>query len=130
VGERVLGTGIDLVETERIAASLERFGDRFLKRVFLPGEIAYSQDHKFPALHLAARFAAKEAVSKAFGTGIGEHLGWLDIEVTRQPGEAPELRLHGKGAELALLRRVDKVMISLTHAKNYSAAVALLIGKE
>ncbi len=68
----VLGIGVDLVECARIDHSIERFGDRFLHRVFTEGEIAYSKSMKFPARHLAARFAAKEAVSKAFGTGIGK----------------------------------------------------------
>ena len=72
----VLGVGVDIIETERIERSLERFGERFLHRVFTDGEIAYCQSMKYPARHFAARFAAKEAVSKAFGTGIGKAMGW------------------------------------------------------
>ena len=79
----ILGTGIDLIEVERIRASFARFGERFLQRILRPGETAYCLAHKDPAPFLAARFAAKEAISKAFGTGIGNLLGWQDLEVGR-----------------------------------------------
>ena len=123
----VLGTGIDIVETERIDQSLERFGARFLKRVFHPDEIAYCQSMKFPALHFAARFAAKEAISKAFGTGIGKQLGWQDMEIRRKDSGEPHVVLHGKGAELARKRGVGQVLVSLSHCKAYSAANAILL---
>ena len=80
----VLGIGVDMVEVERIQHSLDRFGERFMKRVFTEVEIAYCQSMKFPARHFAARFAAKEAVSKAFGTGVGKAMGWRDIDVHRK----------------------------------------------
>src|SRR5437868_4489254 len=76
----VLGIGVDLVECARIQHSLDRFGEKFLRRVFTGGEIEYSMSMKFPARHLAARFAGKEAVSKAFGTGIGKAMGWRRSE--------------------------------------------------
>ena len=98
----ILGTGIDIVETKRIGESLERFGERFLHRVFLEGEVAYSQSMKFPHLHLAARFAAKEAVSKAFGTGIGKEIGWRDMEIVREPGGQPHVVLRKKLLENGL----------------------------
>src|SRR2546430_600070 len=79
----VLGVGVDLVECGRIQRSIDRFGDRFLHRVFTDGEIEYSMSMKFPARHLAARFAAKEAVSKAFGTGIGKAMGWRNIDIRK-----------------------------------------------
>jgi holo-[acyl-carrier protein] synthase len=123
----VLGIGIDIVETERIDQSLEKFGERFLKRVYHPGEITYAQSMKFPALHLAARFAAKEAISKAFGTGIGKQLGWTDMEIRRRESGEPYVVLHGKGAELAKRRGVSSVMVSLSHCKAYSAANAILL---
>src|SRR5437763_1143622 len=87
----VLGIGVDLVECARIQRSIDRFGDRFLHRVFTDGEIEYSMSMKFPARHLAARFAAKEAVSKAFGTGIGKAMGWRDIDVRKKPSGEPFL---------------------------------------
>jgi holo-[acyl-carrier protein] synthase len=124
----LLGIGMDIVETKRIAESIERFGDRFLQRVFLPGEIAYSQSMKFPHLHLAARFAAKEAVSKAFGTGIGRELGWRDIEIVREPGGQPRVQLHGRAADYAKARGVQAIHVSLSHTDDYAAANAVIMG--
>ena len=92
----VIGTGVDLVECARIQRSIDRFGDRFLHRVFTDGEIEYSMSMKFPARHLAARFAAKEAVSKAFGTGIGKAMGWRDIDIQKKPSGEPFLVLSGR----------------------------------
>ena len=100
----ILGTGIDLIEVARIASSFEKFGERFVNRILLPDEIAYCQSHKNPAPFLAARFAAKEAVSKAFGTGIGAQLGWQDIEIRRKETGEPFVVLHGNGAELLAAR--------------------------
>jgi len=96
----ILGTGIDLIEVARIAASFEKFGERFVNRILLPAEIAYCLSHKRPAPFLAVRFAAKEAVSKAFGTGIGAALGWQDIEIRRRESGEPFVVLHGRGQEL------------------------------
>ncbi len=124
----ILGTGIDIVETKRIAESLERFGDRFLQRVFLEGEVAYARSMKFPHLHLAARFAAKEAISKAFGTGIGRELGWRDLEIVRESSGAPQVRLHGRAEAYAKTRGVQVVHISLSHTHEYGAASAIIVG--
>jgi len=122
----ILGTGIDIIEVARIAASLEKFGDRFLNRILVADEIAYCRAHKNPAPFLAARFAAKEAVSKAFGTGIGTQLGWLDIEVRKKESGEPNVVLHSKGAELFAARGAKKIHISLTHTEIYAAATAIL----
>jgi holo-[acyl-carrier protein] synthase len=124
----VLGTGIDIVETGRVRDSLEKFGDRFVNRCFLPGEIAYCRSMKFPELHFAARFAAKEAISKAFGTGIGKELGWRDMEICRRDSGEPFVVMHGKGAELARQRGVSEVFVSLSHCKDYAAAQAVVVG--
>ena len=124
----ILGTGIDLIEVARIAASLEKFGDRFVNRILLPDEIAYCRSHKNPAPFLAARFAAKEAVSKAFGTGIGAALGWQDIEVRRKETGAPFVVLHGRGQELFAARGARQLHLSLTHTEHYAAATAVLEG--
>ncbi len=124
----ILGTGIDVVETKRIAESIERFGDRFLQRIFLEGELAYSRSMKFPHLHLAARFAAKEAISKAFGTGIGHEMGWRDLEIVREPGGAPRVVLHGRAEAHAKARGVQAVHVSLSHTAEYGAASAVVIG--
>ncbi len=124
----ILGTGVDIVETARIHDSLEKFGERFLNRCFWPDEVAYCRSMKFPALHLAARFAAKESISKAFGTGIGAKLGWKDMEIRRCDSGEPYVLLHGKGEELARERGVTEVFVSLSHCKDYAAAHAVIVG--
>jgi holo-[acyl-carrier protein] synthase len=124
----ILGVGMDIVETKRIAESIGRFGDRFLHRVFLDGEVAYSQSMKFPHLHLAARFAAKEAISKAFGTGIGRELGWRDLEIVREATGAPRVLLHGRAEVYAKTRGVQAVHVSLSHTSEYGAASAVIVG--
>ena len=123
----IFGTGIDIVETGRIHDSIEKFGDRFLNRCFLPGEIEYCRSMKFPALHFAARFAAKEAISKAFGTGIGKHLGWRDMEICRRDSGEPFVALHGDGAEFARQHGITEVFVSLSHCKDYAAAQAVAV---
>jgi holo-[acyl-carrier protein] synthase len=122
----VLGIGVDLVENARIQHSLDRFGERFLHRVFTESEIAYSQSMKFPARHLAARFAAKEAISKAFGTGIGKAMGWKDIDVHKKPSGEPFVVLDGAAKELAATRGVTKVSITLSHTNNHAMAMIVL----
>ncbi|HOK78075.1 MAG TPA: holo-ACP synthase [Verrucomicrobiota bacterium] len=124
----IVGVGIDLVEVARVARACDRFGDRFLRRLFLEEEIRYCQSFADPSPHLAARFAAKEAVSKAFGTGIGPHLGWQDIEVRRRESGQPYVVLHGKGARLLEARGGRLVHLSLTHTESHAAAVAVIEG--
>lgn len=126
----ILGVGIDIIEVERIRGSHEKFGDRFLRRIFLPGETDYCLGFKFPAPHLAARFAAKEAVSKAFGTGIGRQLGWLDIEIARKETGEPYVILHGQGETLLRERAGRAVHVSLSHTQTYAAVVAVLEGSD
>ncbi|HEY2953247.1 MAG TPA: holo-ACP synthase [Verrucomicrobiae bacterium] len=122
----ILGTGIDIIEVARIRASYEKFGDRFLNRILRPDEIAYCLSHKQPAPFLAARFAAKEAISKAFGTGLGQHLGWQDMEVGRKASGEPFVILHDGGQILLQHRGGRIVHLSLSHTDNYAAAVAIL----
>ena len=122
----ILGTGIDIIEVERIQSSHEKFGERFLKRILRPAEIEYCLSHKRPAPFLAARFAAKEAVSKAFGTGIGAQLGWQDIEVARKQSGEPFVILHDGGLRLLEQRAGRIVHLSLSHTERYAAAVAIL----
>jgi holo-[acyl-carrier protein] synthase len=122
----MLGLGTDIVEVERIASSVEKFGNRFLGRILRPDEIAYCLSHRHAAPHIAARFAAKEAVSKAFGTGIGARLGWQDIEVRRKESGEPYVVLHGQGAILFEQRGAKQLAISLSHTRVYATAVAVL----
>jgi len=122
----ILGIGIDIIEVERIRSSHERFGERFLNRILHPNEIGYCLSHRVPAPFLAARFAAKEAISKAFGTGIGAQLGWQDMEVGRKESGEPFVILHGGGLRLLQERKAGAVLISLSHTQGHAAAVAIL----
>ncbi len=122
----ILGIGIDIIEVARVQASVERFGDRFLQRILLPDEIAYCLDKRVSGPFIAVRFAAKEAISKAFGTGIGAHLGWHDMEVRRRESGEPFVVLHGKGRELMAARGAQQLLISLSHTQNYATAFAVL----
>src|ERR1017187_10667571 len=124
----ILGIGIDIIEVARIASSYEKFGERFVNRILLPEEIAYCLSHKNPAPFLAARFAAKEAISKAFGTGIGASLGWKDMEIRRKESGEPFVVLHGKGKELFASRKAKQLLVSISHTENYAAVTAVLEG--
>jgi holo-[acyl-carrier protein] synthase len=124
----ILGVGIDIIEVARVKASHERFGERFLNRLLLADEIAYCLSHKNSAPFIAARFAAKEAISKAFGTGVGAQLGWQDLEIRRKKSGEPFVVLHGKGKELFASRGAKRLLVSLSHTENYAAATAVLEG--
>jgi len=118
----ILGSGIDLVEIGRIRQSVERFGQRFLDRVFTNAEQAYCMRKRNAAESLAARFAAKEAAAKALGTGISRGVNWLEIEVIREPGGRPGIRFHGRAAEVASKLGVVHTALSLTHTATLSMA--------
>lgn len=122
----IVGSGIDLVEIERIEQSAKRFGQRFLDRVFTPAEQAYCMRKRNSAESLAARFAAKEAGAKALGTGISHGVSWLEIEVVREPGGRPTIRFHGRAAEIAERMGVAHVALSITHTASLSMASVLL----
>ncbi|MBA3832527.1 MAG: holo-ACP synthase [Chthoniobacterales bacterium] len=126
----ILGIGIDLVDCDRIENSIQRFGDRFLQRVFTAGEIAYAQSMKFPARHLAARFAAKEALSKAFGTGIGKSMGWRDLDVQKKESGEPFVALSGGAEKMAKERGVGNIWISLSHTEEIGMATIILEARE
>ena len=124
----ILGIGIDVIEVARVEASYAKSGERFLTRILHPNEISYCLSHRAPGPFLAVRFSAKEAISKAFGTGIGAVLGWQDMEVGRKESGEPFVILHEKGQALLAARGARAVLISLTHTQNYAAAVAILDG--
>jgi holo-[acyl-carrier protein] synthase len=124
----VIGIGVDIIECARIQSSMERFGDRFLHRVFTDGEIEYSLSMKFPERHLAARFAAKEALSKAFGTGIGKAMGWRNIDIQRKESGEPFLVLSGPAETLAAKRGVTSALITLSHTEHHAVACVVLQG--
>lgn len=119
----LVGTGIDVVEIDRIASSIDRFGDRFLTRVFTPQEIAYCRrKHRTAAESFAARFAAKEAGAKALGTGIQHGVAWTEIEVRRQLGQRPTLHFSGRALQMAALLGVRHISLSLTHDRRVAIA--------
>ncbi len=122
----IVGSGIDLVEIKRIAHSVERYGDRFLNRVYTAAEQAYCRRKRQSAESFAARFAAKEAGAKALGTGISKGVNWLEIEVTREPGGRPGLRFHGRAAEIAAGLGVARAALSLTHTNELAMASVVL----
>jgi holo-[acyl-carrier protein] synthase len=122
----ILGVGTDIIEVARIHSSYERFGERFVNRILLPDEIAYCLSHKAPAPFLAARFAAKEAISKAFGTGIGAQLSWQDMEIRRKESGEPYVVLHGGGETLLKSRGAKHVLVSISHTQAHATAVAIL----
>lgn len=124
----ILGLGMDIAEVARMKASLDRFGDSFLRRILHPKEISYCHAYRDSAQYVAVRFAAKEAISKAFGTGIGAQLGWHDMEICRKETGEPFVKLHGGGLKLFESRGAKQLLISLTHTENYVAAVAVLEG--
>ena len=124
----ILGVGIDIIEVARIESSHERFGDRFLRRILRPAEIEYCLSHRRPGPFLAARFAAKEAISKAFGTGIGAPLGWRDMEVMRELSGQPYVVLHDAGLKLFQDRGARRLHLSISHTDHYAAVVAVLEG--
>ncbi len=122
----IVGSGIDMVEISRIQQSVERYGQRFLDRVYTAAEQAYCLRKRKSAESLAARFAAKEAGAKALGTGISRGVNWLEIEVTREPGGRPTLRFHGRAAEIALQLGVAHTALSITHTAELSMASVIL----
>ncbi len=121
----IAGVGTDLAEVDRIQAAIERFGERFLRRIYTPGEIAYVQRKANRFERYAARFAAKEAGMKALGTGaVG--VRWQDFEVANLPSGKPTLRLHGRAAAVAERMGVREIQLSLTHTRAMAMAVVIL----
>jgi len=122
----IVGTGIDLVEIDRIHRSIERFGPRLLNRVYTSTEQAYCLRKRKSAESFAARFAAKEAGAKALGTGISSGVSWLEIEVVRELSGRPTLRFHGRAAEIAARLGVAHASLSLTHTATLAQASVIL----
>ena len=122
----IVGTGIDLVEIGRIQNSIDRYGSRFLNRVYTVAEQAYCLRKRKSAESFAARFAAKEAGAKALGTGISFGVNWLEIEVVRAPGGRPTLRFHGRAAQIAAAIGVARSALSITHTANLAMASVVL----
>ncbi len=124
----VRGIGVDVVKVERIAEALGRFGERMERRLFTAGELAYCRSFQDPLPHLAARFAAKEAASKALGTGMSQGVGWKDFEVVQPGGRQPRLELHGRGRELFAALGCSAAHVSLTHDGGLAVATVVFEG--
>jgi len=122
----IIGSGIDMVEIRRIQRSIDRYGRRFLDRVFTGAEQAYCQRKRNSAESFAARFAAKEAGAKALGTGISYGVSWLEIEVVREPSGRPRLQFHGRAAKIAAQMGFARAALSLTHTAELAAASVVL----
>jgi len=123
----VRGIGIDLVRIGRMREVIARWEDRFLRRVFTNGEIAYCRARRDPAQHFAARFAAKEAGLKALGTGLRLGVSWRELEVRRERGQAPTLVLSGRSREIGRARGGQRMLLALTHEGDYALAQAMLV---
>jgi holo-[acyl-carrier protein] synthase len=121
-----MSTGVDVIEIERIGEAVDRWGDRFLSRVYTPGEIAYCRGR---AQSLAGRFAAKEAVSKALGVGI-RRIRWRDIEILPDPRGKPRVILHGRAANVASLQGIAGLDVSITHSRSDAVAMVVAWGEQ
>ncbi len=122
----IVGTGIDIAEVPRIRHSIERFGQRFLERIFTEGEIRYCDSKANRAERYAGRFAAKEAAMKALGTGWNHGVRWRDCEVSRQPGGRPTMLFHGKAREFAAKLGVKNTALSISHTEEQAIAQVIL----
>jgi holo-[acyl-carrier protein] synthase len=125
----ILGTGIDIIEVWRIEEAVRRHGDRFLDRVYTTAERAYCDALASPTLHYAARFAAKEAFSKALGLGIAQGMAWKDIAIRNDARGAPRLELSGRASQLAADLGISAAHVSLSHSQSVAAAVVILEGE-
>src|SRR3972149_9369024 len=124
----VIGLGFDTTDIPRVADVFDRYGERFLRRIFTDGEIAYCMRHRNPVPHLAGRFAAKEAGMKALGTGHSRGVLWKDVEGVRAPGHPAQLRLHGAAARRAGEMNVQRSLLTITHSDALAMAQVLLLG--
>ncbi|MDD5496741.1 MAG: holo-ACP synthase [Candidatus Omnitrophica bacterium] len=125
----IFGTGVDIVEVFRMRDAINKWGMNFLSKIFTDREMDYSNARRFSHQHFAARFAAKEAVFKAFGEGRKSPMKWTDIEVLNNGDGKPAIEFHSTALELKKQKRIDKVIVSMSHSKNYAVANAILLRK-
>jgi len=125
----IIGTGVDVVEISRFRKTIERLKDRFILRIFTDAEQRFCNEHRDPVPHFAARFAAKEALFKALGTGWAKGVTWLDAEVLRERQDAPVMQLHGEAGRLSAEKGARKIHISLSHTDQWAVAVVILEGQ-
>ncbi len=123
----IMGSGIDIVEVKRIKRAVEKWGDSFLKKVFTDRELDYANSKRFAYQHLAARFATKEAVLKAFGGGWSRTLPWKDVEVVNDKNGKPEIIVHGEAKKVYNKRKIERILVSMSHTKEHAIANAILV---
>src|SRR5580704_17181954 len=123
----IIGLGLDATDIERVAATIERYGERFMHRIFTDGEVAYCMRRRVPSINFAGRFAAKEATMKALGTGRSHGVLWRDIEVVRRYGP-PQLQLHGGAARRFALMGARSTLLTITHSDELALAQVLILG--
>src|SRR5258705_12167654 len=122
----IIGLGLDATDIDRIADTIERYGERFLRRIFTDGEIAYAMRRRHPEIHFAGRFAAKEAAMKALGTGHTQQVLWRDVEVVRKGGP-PQLLFHGGAARRFARIGAQSSLLTITHSEALAFAQVLLL---
>jgi holo-[acyl-carrier protein] synthase len=122
----IIGTGVDVVEIPRFRTIIDRLKDRFIARVFSANEQKFCHEHRDPIPHFAARFAAKEALFKALGTGWAKGVTWLDVEVQREGQDAPTIMLHGEAQRLSVSKGAHKIHLSLSHTEQWAVATVIL----
>lgn len=127
IGHRIIAIGTDIIECPRIADMLAKHGDVFVKRVFTETEIEYCAGRKMDYQHYAGRWAAKEAVLKALGTGWSAGIQWTDVEMTRQPGGQPKIVLYNRALERSQEMGIDEILISVSHTREYAVAFATAV---
>jgi holo-[acyl-carrier protein] synthase len=126
----VLGIGTDIIECLRIAHMIERHGELFINRVYTPHEIRYCQSRKQATQHFAGRWAAKEAILKALGTGWRKGISWRDIEIRNDPGGKPVVGLRGGARDMVEKLGIREMLVSISHCRSHATAYALALGAE
>ena len=124
----IIGIGTDIIECPRIGMMIEQHGEVFLRRVYTEREIGYCQGRKHAMEHFAGRWAAKEAILKAIGTGWARGIAWTDVEVRNQPGGAPKVHVCGKAKEVARDKGIADILITISHCRTYATAYAIAVG--
>lgn len=122
----ILGIGTDVIEVSRIRQALDKYGERFMRRLFTAAEIEYCTSRKNAALHYAGRFAAKEAAFKAMQRGWGGEISWKDVEITNLPSGAPQITFSGKALEIMTEKKMTRAFVSISHVEEIATAIVIL----
>jgi holo-[acyl-carrier protein] synthase len=130
MGMIILGIGTDIIECPRIGKMIEQHGEFFLRRVYTPREIRYCQSRKHAIEHFAGRWAAKEAILKAMGTGWSKGIAWTDIEIRSGQGQRPEVMVGGVAKEVTRERQIGEILVSISHCRTYATAYAMALARE